>query len=1452
MTTQTETNQIMIAVRLTNIAQNGGTPPTGWREYKSDQIDKLVNSGSGYQAKVFVNDSTKEVFIANAGTNDFKDVKSWPTVITGGNSPQFSDALKVGQQIDLLVKGELPGDRTLQGYTVNTSGYSWGEGMAQLQAYTFGWKGVGFDGVGAGAIVKSAGYQSLTSDLNITPAGQAADFISCNTAGVGPFGGGVVGSLGADISGTRSCTIELPSSTGSGVLNALVTFSAKTPAGLIANFVLSKLIAGVSQHDIRGLDQAVTAGNFSVKSSGQTATPTYKPYSFTDDDGNILRTRQDVNGNLIFGTDGKPQYELILRELSQGRTTTIEFSGAGLPKSSIQTTDQDRNGTVDQTTTRNWLTDNVYQTDTFLGPPAPNTSPSTSGLNFGPVTYNLLDLAQRANAEYELRDLYKAGVLSQSNWYSFTSSSSSQLLGGPSGPGLNPGGGGYGLKPPADWLVPIGAFYDSQSTGFDNAASIASRTTRALNANGQALSAAQLAALDTNGDGQLSTSEASGVRLWADGNENGTMEAGELLNVGSAIKATDYGFYTQGNGRAAAPSVNAAAAPVVNVPVQRPQSLTSALPGAPAPAGLPAAPAYGGVPFSNYRTLRDTDNLYVVNGGFITFTASMIKINFSNRTYLIGTEGADRFDANYYASYPQYFDSSKLVNFLAGAGNDMMGGSIRNDNLWGGTGNDTLWGYGGDDRVYGEEGNDILFGDEFNGPAAGNDSLDGGAGNDTLFGQVGNDTLWGGEGDDRMIGFTASDEAQQSLYAGQTDNDVLMGEGGNDTLAGGVGQDLLDGGTGDDLVDGGDGSDTLRGGTGNDLLQGQAGQDVLDAGDGNDIVLAGQDNDSVWGGAGNDELQGNDGHDALVGEAGHDRMFGQVGNDSLWGGEGNDLLMGFTGDGEPQQALFAGQTDDDVLMGEGGNDTLTGGVGQDLLDGGSGDDLVDGGAGSDTLQGGSGNDQLQGQAGQDVLDAGDGNDIVLAGQDNDTVWGGAGNDELQGNEGHDVLTGEAGNDRMFGQVGNDSLLGGDGDDLLVGFTAGNEAKQTLSAGESDDDVLSGGAGNDNIFAGVGNDQLLGDAGNDLLLAEDGNDSLWGGEGSDELQGGAGQDQMDGGSGDDKLFGQVGNDTIWGGDGNDLLMGFTAGNETKQSLNAGETDDDVLYGGAGSDVLMGGLGQDQLYGGADRDELQGGEGNDVLLGEGGNDNLFGQVGNDTMYGGDGDDYIQGFTGSNEVKQSLSAGETDDDFLYGGAGSDTLVGGVGNDYLDGGAGTDQMIGGLGDDVYVVNSVNDVIYEKASQGYDTVITNSNYLLNANIEELRLLEGFNIHGTGNALNNRIIGNSADNILDGVTGADTMIGGAGHDTYYVDNAGDVVSELASEGTDTVQSSISHTLGSHMENLVLLDFSKPEKGLVDGKKVLVYGYPKRNELDYMQGDAVENYAGTCAGGVRNSVCEAVY
>ncbi|QDD67167.1 calcium-binding protein [Herbaspirillum seropedicae] len=328
-------------------------------------------------------------------------------------------------------------------------------------------------------------------------------------------------------------------------------------------------------------------------------------------------------------------------------------------------------------------------------------------------------------------------------------------------------------------------------------------------------------------------------------------------------------------------------------------------------------------------------------------------------------------------------------------------------------------------------------------------------------------------------------------------------------------------------------------------------------------------------------------------------------------------------------------------------------------------------------------------------------------------------------------------------------------------------------------------------------------------------------GKDTLVGTTGEDTLWGGAGNDTLFGRDGNDRLFGEDGDDQLLG-------------GEGFD-LLDGGAGKDQLFGGLGNDQMWGGDGDDGLYGNEGDDKLYGEAGNDHLYGGKGNDVIQGGDGDDLIYGDDMEYFWIQPDTTGG--DDLLYGGTGNDSLFGGSGNDVLDGGSGNDTLVGGLGDDTYVVDCAGDTIREDADQGHDTVVASCSYTLGRNLEDLRLAEGGQFNGTGNAQDNLITGNSQDNILDGGRGADTLMGGTGNDSYFVDDVNDKVVEQAGEGVDTVFSRISTTLGANLENLTLLDSATPQHEIVNGQDMLVYGYPHYAELDYSQGDAVAGYEG---------------
>lgn len=68
-----------------------------------------------------------------------------------------------------------------------------------------------------------------------------------------------------------------------------------------------------------------------------------------------------------------------------------------------------------------------------------------------------------------------------------------------------------------------------------------------------------------------------------------------------------------------------------------------------------------------------------------------------------------------------------------------------------------------------------------------------------------------------------------------------------------------------------------------------------------------------------------------------------------------------------------------------------------------------------------------------------------------------------------------------------------------------------------------------------------------------------------------------------------------------------------------------------------------------------------------------------------------------------------------------------------------------------------------------------------------------GGAGNDTLTGGAGNDLLDGGAGDDILVGGPGDDTYVVDSAGDVVVEAVGGGFDTVNASVSYTLGAGVE-----------------------------------------------------------
>ncbi|MDQ6438121.1 calcium-binding protein [Mesorhizobium sp. LHD-90] len=435
-------------------------------------------------------------------------------------------------------------------------------------------------------------------------------------------------------------------------------------------------------------------------------------------------------------------------------------------------------------------------------------------------------------------------------------------------------------------------------------------------------------------------------------------------------------------------------------------------------------------------------------------------------------------------------------------------------------------------------------------------------------------------------------------------------------------------------------------------------------------------------------------------------------------------------------------------------------------------------------------------------------DLVGAGDQNADL-----SDRLYGAGGDDILEGYGGADSLYGEDGNDDLYGNN--QLLIYATDDEKANWFNYTADNDE--------GDSLYGGNGNDRLFGQEGDDKLHGENDDDKLYGGDGDDVLDGDDGNDILDGEFGVDRLRGGLGNDTYyvdnefdfvgeWAGEGTDTVVAETSytlaagtevetlrasdinvffgisltGNEFAQSIDGSEFDD-VINGKGGADVLSGLNGDDIYYVDNTADQV-------VEAIGGGTDTVTANI-----------SYVLGAGVEAELLRTTANGGTAAINLTGNEFAQTVYGNAGNNVINGKGGADVLRGFAGNDTYVVDNKADQVIETVGGGVDTVTASTSYALGAGVEveALRTTSSGGtaaINLTGNALKQSITGNAGDNILHdgGGSGADTLSGLGGNDTYRIFNSGDVIVETGAQGSfDIVMAAVDYVLttGAYIERL---------------------------------------------------------
>jgi Ca2+-binding RTX toxin-like protein len=721
--------------------------------------------------------------------------------------------------------------------------------------------------------------------------------------------------------------------------------------------------------------------------------------------------------------------------------------------------------------------------------------------------------------------------------------------------------------------------------------------------------------------------------------------------------------------------------------------------------------------------------------------------------------------------------------------------------------------------------------------AGGNDTLDGGVGTDTLVGNAGNDVyLVDNAGDTVTEGAGAgTDEIRTALVSysivalANVENLTGTASGGQ-TLTGNAAVNVISAAGGNDTIDGGAGADTMIGNGGNDTYSVDNAADVVTeaTAQGTDTIrtdlaayslaaLVNVENLTGTSAAGQ-VLTGNGGINAIVGAGGGDTLDGGVGADTLAGNGGNDIyIVDDAGDTVTESA--GGGTDEIrtalaayslAALADVENLTGTSSIGQTLTGNGATNAII-GAGGNDTLDGGTGADAMVGNAGNDTYTVDNAGDVVTeaAGQGTDTIRTGlasysivalanvenligtsAAGQNLTGNGTANAITGAGGNDTIDGGAGIDTMTGGLGNDIYLVDAAGDTVIE--NAGEGTDEIrttlasysLAALANVENLTGTSSTGQTL--TGNGVVNA---------------IVGAGGNDTLDGGTGADAMAGNAGNDiytvdnvgdvvTEAAGQGTDTIRTGLA----TYSLAALVNVENLTGTSAAGQALTGNASVNAITGAGGNDTLDGGGGADTMAGAAGNDIYFVDDGGEVVVenGGEGTDEIRTALAAYSIAalanvENLTGSAAGGQVLTGNGAINVITGAGGNDTIDGGTGADTMAGNAGNDAYVVDDAGDVVTESAGQGTDeirTTLTTYSLAALANVENLAGTSASGQTLTGNGAVNTIVGASGNDTIDGGVGADTMAGNAGDDSYVVDNAGDVVTEAAGQGSDTIRTAL--------------------------------------------------------------------